>query len=390
MRGRSLEIEQGPRYTGASHGGNIGTIGGDLTLCDCFSGGLTISGGSLTVAGGGFGSVQVLGGTLSVINGGTLQVGTLATPAALLVAANMIISGPGSSVTVIGGPTGIGIFGQASSLVISNGGVLNSQAGAEIDALPFDPSAGQPSVTVTGPGSTWNIGDPGFGLTLEVGGGTTSGPGTLTIANGGAVNVNGLMAVGDGITGTSLVTVTGPGSVLNVSNSLTIGGPSCGCGGPLVGTLTVADGAVVNSPGSTDIFAGSTLNLGNGGRSGAIVTPAIVNDGQIVANFTDTLSVAANISGTGTLSKAGAGTLILTGNNTYTGGTTIGGGTLQIGNGGTAGSIAGNVTNNATLAFNRSNALTFGGVISGSGAVHSSGPARRRSPPTTPTAAPRW
>ena len=360
--------------TGASHGGNIGTIGGDLTLCDCFSGGLTISGGSLTVAGGGFGSVQVLGGTLSVINGGTLQVGTLATPAALLVAANMIISGPGSSVTVIGGPTGIGIFGQASSLVISNGGVLNSQAGAEIDALPFDPSAGQPSVTVTGPGSTWNIGDPGFGLTLEVGGGTTSGPGTLTIANGGAVNVNGLMAVGDGITGTSLVTVTGPGSVLNVSTSLTIGGPSCGCGGPLVGTLTVADGAVVNSPGSTDIFAGSTLNLGNGGRSGAIVTPAIVNDGQIVANFTDTLSVAANISGTGTLSKAGAGTLILTGNNTYTGGTTIGGGTLQIGNGGTAGSIAGNVTNNATLAFNRSNALTFGGVISGSGAVQQLGP----------------
>ena len=76
-----------------------------------------------------------------MINGGTLQVGTLATPAALLVASNMIISGPGSSVTVTGGPTGVGIFGQTASLVISNGGVLNSQAGAEIDALPFDPSA---------------------------------------------------------------------------------------------------------------------------------------------------------------------------------------------------------------------------------------------------------
>jgi hypothetical protein len=69
--------------TGASNGGNIGTIGGDLTLCDCFAGGLTISGGSLTVAGNGlFGGVDVRGGTLSVINGGTLQIGTLATPAA--------------------------------------------------------------------------------------------------------------------------------------------------------------------------------------------------------------------------------------------------------------------------------------------------------------------
>ena len=103
----------------------------------------------------------------------------------------MLISGPGSSVTVTGGPTGIGIFGQTASLVISNGGVLNSQAGAEIDAFPFDPT-GQPSVTVTGPGSTWNVGDPGFGVTLAVGGGTTSGAGTLTIANGGAVNVSGI------------------------------------------------------------------------------------------------------------------------------------------------------------------------------------------------------
>ncbi len=103
------------------------------------------------------------------------------------------------------------------------------------------------------------------------------------------------------------------------------------------------------------------------------MTPAIANDGQIVANFTDTLSLAANISGAGTLGKLGSGTLILTGTNTYTGGTTIGGGTLQLGNGGTTGTIAGNVTNNGTLAFNWSNAQSFAGVISGSGAVQQLG-----------------
>ena len=50
------------------------------------------------------------------------------------------------------------------------------------------------------------------------------------------------------------------------------------------------------------------------------------------------------------MNQIGAGTTILTGNNTYTGGTTISAGTLQLGNGGTTGSIVGNVIDNGTLA----------------------------------------
>ena len=67
--------------------------------------------------------------------------------------------------------------------------------------------------------------------------------------------------------------------------------------------------------------------------------------------------------------QAGTGTLTLTGANTYTGGTTITAGTLQLGNGGTTGSITGNVVNNGALVFNRSDTLTFAGVISGTGAL---------------------
>ena len=61
--------------------------------------------------------------------------------------------------------------------------------------------------------------------------------------------------------------------------------------------------------------------------------------------------------------------MTLTGNNAYTGGTTISGGTLQIGNAGTSGSVAGNIVDNAALVFDRSDDLTYAGGISGSGSV---------------------
>jgi len=49
--------------------------------------------------------------------------------------------------------------------------------------------------------------------------------------------------------------------------------------------------------------------------------------------------MASAIDGAGALTKLGTGVLTLTGANTYSGGTTISAGTLQVGNGGTSGSI---------------------------------------------------
>ncbi|MGH7194138.1 MAG: beta strand repeat-containing protein, partial [Candidatus Saccharimonadales bacterium] len=78
------------------------------------------------------------------------------------------------------------------------------------------------------------------------------------------------------------------------------------------------------------------------------------------------VTLASGIGGGGSVSKAGLGTLILTGNNTYTGTTTINAGTLQVGLGGTAGNLGtGGVNGSATLAFNRSDNVTVGNVLSG-------------------------
>ena len=73
------------------------------------------------------------------------------------------------------------------------------------------------------------------------------------------------------------------------------------------------------------------------------------------------------------MTKTGSGNLVLSGSDSYSGGTLVNAGTLQIGSGGTAGSLAGNITNNAVLVFNRSDSPTFGGVISGSGGLTQAG-----------------
>lgn len=79
------------------------------------------------------------------------------------------------------------------------------------------------------------------------------------------------------------------------------------------------------------------------------------------------------IAGTGALTKNSAGTVTLTGSNTYTGGTMVTGGTLQIGNGGTSGSITGTIVNNGVVVFNRSDNVVFGGAISGNGGMTMAG-----------------
>jgi autotransporter-associated beta strand protein len=122
----------------------------------------------------------------------------------------------------------------------------------------------------------------------------------------------------------------------------------------------------------TTVSAG-TLRIGNGGTTGRIAGN-ITNQSIVEFNHSDGVEVeyGGDISGSGRLVKNGGGTLILTGNNTYTDedtykGITVSAGKLQIGNGGTTGSLKGDIENQSIVEFNRSGEVEYDGVISGSG-----------------------
>jgi autotransporter-associated beta strand protein len=144
-------------------------------------------------------------------------------------------------------------------------------------------------------------------------------------------------------------------------------------------TLTAAN----TYTGPTSITAG-TLQIGNAGTTGSLAAASsLSNNAELVFNRSDTITqgtdFASVISGTGSLTKNGGGTLILSGDNTYAGPTTISAGTLQIGNGGGTGKLAisSAITNNAALVFNRSNGVIqgsgFANAITGSGSLTNAG-----------------
>jgi autotransporter-associated beta strand protein len=143
---------------------------------------------------------------------------------------------------------------------------------------------------------------------------------------------------------------------------------------------------------AANTITGGTLLFGqDSDGTPSVITPKIVQDGTGAFNIgstvlipngltvdgagSGTVTLTGVIDGVGGLTKAGTFPLVLTTNNTYTGGTIISGsgGTLQLGNGGTTGSVTGNIANNSVLAFNRSNTYTHSGVISGTGAVNQTG-----------------
>ncbi|MGA7815225.1 autotransporter-associated beta strand repeat-containing protein, partial [Caballeronia sp.] len=215
-------------------------------------------------------------------------------------------------------------------------------------------------------------------------GATTVSGGTLVLGSNGALGDTALLALNAGTTAdingkTQAIGTLGGTGTLNIdAGNLTInsGGAFSGVISGTRGALNANGGALILTgdstyTGGTTINAG-TLQIGNGGTVGSYAGN-IADNAALAFNRSDTATYGGVVSGPGSLTQQGSGTTVLTGGNTYTGGTTISAGTLQLGNGGNTGSVAGNIIDNAALAFNRSGTATYGGVVSGFGSLTQQG-----------------
>ncbi|MDY0165723.1 MAG: autotransporter-associated beta strand repeat-containing protein [Thermoguttaceae bacterium] len=111
----------------------------------------------------------------------------------------------------------------------------------------------------------------------------------------------------------------------------------------------------------------SRLHIGNGGTSGSLGIGNVVNNGSLTFNRSDELLVPNAISGSGTLTQAGPGTTVLSGENTYGGGTTVSVGTLLVNN------ASGSGTGSGPVAVELDATLGGTGTIGGVTTVESGG-----------------
>lgn len=379
--------------------------GADVGLDPGSSGSVTVSGAGSQWNSTGFVIGAFGQGTLTVENGGAVT--TVAGAVGELSGASGAITITGSGSQLNAEALFIGPGGQGT-LTVENGGALNiSGLNSEVGV---GESGGSGTVTVIGSGSqvtgsgNWYVGLGGQGTLLVLqsatgssdgldigtipGGqgtmtltdaGTTwtngsvnvtvgdAGTGTLTVQNGAVLNTSGNVLVGNqaGLPPSSgTVTVTGSGSQLNSTANMDVGVAG-------EGTLTIENGGVVNSAGvRLGINPGGTGTVTVTGSGSQLISTAAVNVGELGVG---TLTVQQGATGSSSgldigLSAGGQGTMLLTdANTTWTNSfanATIGDagtGTLTVQNGAVL------VTNGVSLGNQVGSSGTV--TVSGSGSV---------------------
>ena len=181
------------------------------------------------------------------------------------------------------------------------------------------------------------------------------------------------------LTGTGNLTKLGAGTLI-LQNNNTLSGTTTVNGGMLQAASGYAGAfgttSIVVASGTLDL-GGNTIIAGGAGVTfnGGVVQNGTLNYGYAGGQYSATGgTVSANLGGPAGLNMTGPGLLLLSAANTYSGSTTVSGGTLQIGNGGSGEYLASpTISNNSTLVFDHADAMTYSGAISGGGQVVVSG-----------------
>ncbi|WDZ80494.1 autotransporter domain-containing protein (plasmid) [Ensifer adhaerens] len=319
----------------------------------------------------------------------------------------------GGSVGVFAGATGgvVNVVGtqsfdtlQFSPTTDGSGYTING------GALAFNPASGTAATINVANGVATTIGsvlqDGGTGTGLnKVGNGTLTltgmntytgatsiaAGGTLALSGQGRINASsGLTANGtfdvSAAASAQVKSLAGSGQVVLGSQYLMIGSATGTFSGAITGTggINVAAGTQVLTgtntfTGGAGVTKGATLQIGDGGAGGSLASN-VTNYGALVFNSSANATYGSMITGPGSFSQIGTGTLTLTANNSTSGAVTIGtGSTLQLGNGGTtgwiggSGNFVGSIANDGALVYNRSNDVTYAGAVSGNGTLTQAG-----------------
>ncbi|POR52506.1 outer membrane autotransporter protein [Bosea psychrotolerans] len=272
---------------------------------------------------------------------------------------------------------GSGIQARLNSSVINLGTIQggNSTGGA-----------GGTGVDIGGTGTVNTLVNQG---TIRGGTGATVGGAGLNVrANTSSIVNMGTIEGGSGaaaVQGNATITLTNSGTIQGGAGAVAIVPTAASAN-----LLLTNSGAIRAGAGQADairLAAGSTGLIDLELQAGSVI------EGNVVANATGTSDIL-RLGGTGTASfdvsaigaaaqyrnfdsfiKTGTGTWSLTGTGTATTNWQINQGTLQIGNGGTSGSVIGSITTGSagTLAFNRSDAFAFDNLVLGNGTLRQIG-----------------
>ena len=362
---------------------NGGTVTAKLITAGTITGGSSINVTSGTLAiGTTAGSVGSPMGSLS-LSDSTLQLGTVdVTPR--VVVTNLTTGGAGNTISV-GLLPSITSYPVQFKLIDYSGSIAGSDYNFTLSGLSVNYTGFLSNNTVEGSvdlvltagpvaqNITWNgdLSDDWDNLTTKnwlIGGISTN------YFDGDFVTFNDTAA---GATTVDLTTVLLPGSVTVNNSTLSYTFTGSGAVGGLSGLTKQGSGSLVLLNAGANSFAGGvsigagTLQVGNGGTTGNLGSGALNNDGALVFNRSDDVTVGNAIAGSasGSLTKSGAGVLTLSGANTFTGAVNVVQGTVKAGNASALGRTDGNtvINNGATLDVNDLNMGLEPVIVSGAG-----------------------
>ena len=317
----------GGNYNGAlggGAGGGAGGVGGDATNFGGAGGGGLFGNGGNSSGNGGGGAGGLLGhGGESVSAGGGGAGGIL------LPGTNSIgpLGGIGALTGGDGGNGGFGNGGNGGAGIIGGGGGGGGEgtfgsAGHGGDGGTFGGGGGGGYGDTGGDGGDGGAFGGGGGAGVAFSNHATSGNGGFAGGGGGASF--------DGTAGTGGFGAGGGGA------ALTGGDGGSGYGGAVFvrqgGSLTIINSAITDN--SVAYGTGGSGFLGANGASGSAAGAGLYVHTGVTANVQITTgqsyAYANSIAGDGGLNKTGAGTLVLSANNAYTGNTTVSAGTLVL------------------------------------------------------------